>query len=127
MPPSNHTCPPGATTHAPPSNHACPPVQPCTHIPPQSNHTCMPPQSNHTPPKEPCTWPPRTTMHPQEQPHTPPPVDRMTDTCKNITFTNFVFRVVTRSANGNHHLAVALNTSSGGELRLYLGWTGSTI
>ena len=102
MPPrSNHAHPlgatmhaPRATTHAPWSNHA----------PPGSNHACPPRAAMHAPPEQP-HMPPRATMHapweqlcmaPSKQPCTPqrnqtcPPVDRMTDMCKNITFTNFV-------------------------------------
>ena len=93
----NHTCPP-ATMHTPSPqpcmppppgnhastpNHACPlqpcvPLQPCmnpatTHAP--HNHTCPPTTHaphNHACPPQPCTTP-------------PPPMDRMTHTCKNIT------------------------------------------
>ena len=95
-PQSNHTCPPPRSNHAcPQSNHACP----------QSNHACplgatmhtCPPgatmhaplgATTHAPPEQPC-MPPRATMHaPPEQPM--PPLDRMTDTCKTITFANYV-------------------------------------
>ena len=99
----NHACPPRATMHAPRSNHAHPPGATMhappgatTHAPPGSNHAHPP--SNHAPPGA-------TTHAPPEQPHMPPrsnhahppwatmhapPVDRMTDTCENITFSNFV-------------------------------------
>ena len=98
-PPQKHACLPRKTTHSPPSNHTRPLEQPC--MPPQSNHTCppleqpcMPHQSNHAClPHEPHMLPPPpgATMHaPPKQPHMPPPMDRMTDTCKNITFANFV-------------------------------------
>ena len=74
--------PPRATMHAPQSNHACPPEQPrtpprttmhaspgaTTHAPPWSNHTCLPGATTHA----------------------TPPLDRMTDMCKNITFANYV-------------------------------------
>ena len=103
MPPSNHACPsrshhactpPGATMHASLE-------QPCTH--PWSNHTCHHPPSNHACPAEQPHTHPGATMHappsphPPEQPHTPPhwsnhahPPCGQTDTCKNITFANFV-------------------------------------
>ena len=79
--------PPPPSPHTPPSpctllHHACPPL-PCT--PPQSNHACPlsgatmhpSPRSNH-----PCP-PPEATTH-------APPVNRITDRCKNITFANYV-------------------------------------
>ena len=116
-PGSNHACPPGATMHAPPgSNHAQPPGA-TTHAP-QSNHACPPGATMHTPPEQP-HMPPweQPRMPPQEQPHMappeqphmpprsnhavrnappgahhamPPPHCGQTDTCKNITFANFV-------------------------------------
>ena len=102
--------PPGATTHAPPgATMHTPPEQPC--MPPRSNHTCPPGATMHAPPgatmhtplERPC-MPPRATTHtpgatthaPWEQPRTPPceqprtPPPGQTDTCKNITFANFV-------------------------------------
>ena len=99
-PRKNHACPP-----APRKNHACPPRS--NHAPPQEK-PCLPPW------KKPCTPPGKTThtplektMHtPQKKPHTPPgatthpppplpgattpPLCGQTDTCKNITFANFV-------------------------------------
>ena len=64
----SHACPPTEQPHTPPGATMHPPEQP--HMPPQSNPTC----------------PPRATMHaPLEQPHTSPPVNRMTNWCKNIT------------------------------------------
>ena len=107
-PQSNHThppeqpcMPPRATTHAPLEQPHMPPGA-TTHTPlPWSNHACPPhPQSNHTSPPLGATMhaplPPRATTHPPatthalpwEQPCTPP--RRQTDTCKNITFANFV-------------------------------------
>ena len=91
--------PPGATTHAPPraTMHAPPQEQP--HMPPWEQ-PCMPPWEQPHPPEQPCTPPqeqPRTPpgsnhVSPQEQPCTPPgatthapPVNRMTNRCKNIT------------------------------------------
>ena len=108
-PRSNHACPPRATMHAPI------PPRGTTHAPPWEQ-PCMPPKQPHTPLEQPCT-PPRATMHaPQEQPRMPPqsnhacphppeqprmpptpgatthapPVNRITDRCKNITFANYV-------------------------------------
>ena len=98
-PPKNHACPPAKTMHAPPE-------QP--RMPPGSNHAPL--RSNHARPWEHPRMPPRATMHapgsnlacpPQEQPHTTPvhptlgqpctpPQCGQTDTCKNITFANFV-------------------------------------
>ena len=93
MPPQQPCTPPHATPHAapatmhapqqpcmPPGNHECPPAttyapwQP--HMPP-GNHACPP--SNHA-------CPPATTHA--------PPMDRITDTCKNITFPQLRLRVV---------------------------------
>ena len=54
-PPSNHACPPAATTHAPLEQ---------THMLPSRDQPCMPPQG--------------ATTH-------APPVNRMTNRCKNIT------------------------------------------
>ena len=105
-PPSNHACPPGATTYAPPEQ-PCMPIPPraTTHTPPEQprmpprEQPCMPPQSSHAcpPPKQPRMPPLGATMHtPPEQPHMPPEQPRtpspcgQTDTCKNITFANFV-------------------------------------
>ena len=97
-PRSNHACPPRATTHTPPqSNHAHPP-RATTHPPGATTHA--PPGSNHAPPREQPHMPPPGSNHacpPQEQPcmspweqqRTPPPRGQ-TDTCKNITFANFV-------------------------------------
>ena len=105
MPPwSNHACPPGATTHTPRSNHACPPrattppratmytpweqphtpqEQPC--MPPSQEQPCMPPGSNHAcPPEQPCMPAQQPCMPPQATMHAPP-VNRMTNRCKNIT------------------------------------------
>ena len=112
-PPGNHACPP-ATMHAPqptmhtphkpcmplptthpqqpctpPGNHACPP--PTTHAP---NQPCNPP----TPPGQPCMSPHQPCMPPK---HARPPVDRMTHTCKNITFPQTSF------AGGNKTLQSA--------------------
>ena len=68
MPPREQPCmPPGSNHTHPRSNHACPPG---------SNHTC-PPRSNHA-------HPPRGTTY------APPPVNRITDACENITFANYV-------------------------------------
>ena len=94
-PPFHHACPlhhtcPLCHTHPPlpcmpPLHHACqPPCPPGMHTPQHawSNHTC-PPRSNHA-----C---------PHEQPHMPPLPEQpcmsprgQTDTCKNITFANFI-------------------------------------
>ena len=77
-PPSNHACPPGSSHACPPgSNHACPPGA-TTHAP-RSNHACLP--------QEQPRMPPRATTH-------APPVDRITDTCKNITFPQLRLRSV---------------------------------
>ena len=68
-PPSPATHPPSCThtpSHAPPS-HTRPP-----------SHACPP--AMHTP----------SHAHPLPQPHMPSPPRGQTDTCKNITFTNFV-------------------------------------
>ena len=98
-PPGNYACPPQlcmppTAMHAP-YNHTCPP-QPCT---PPCNHT-HPPQPHTSPGNHACppaTTPPRATMHAPWQPHMPPgnhacplPPRGQTDTCKNITFANFV-------------------------------------
>ena len=78
--------PPEQPCTPPQSNHACPPKQPC--MPPQSNHAC-PPEQPHMPPRATTHAPQATTHAPLKQPRTPP-LDRMTDTCKNITFANYV-------------------------------------
>ena len=114
-PGSNHAWPPRSNhTHPPGSSHACPPwEQPRMPSPPREQ-PCMPPQSNHAcPPEQPYTPlgatmhaplpapratthapphpPPRATTHaPPEQSCTPPLPRGQTDTCKNITFANFV-------------------------------------
>ena len=65
--------PPGKNhAHPPRKNQACPPKKPGT---PPSGATTHAPQSN--------------DAYPPEQPRMPPPCGR-TDTCKNITFVNFV-------------------------------------
>ena len=93
MPPQQPHMPP-ATTHAPynhtpnhayPYNHTCPP-QPCMS---PHNHThppqpCMPPTTTHAPTT---MLDPPATMH-------APPVNRITDTCKNITFPQLRLRAV---------------------------------
>ena len=94
MPPSNHTHTP-ATMHEP-HNHAPPttmhaPLQP--HMPPQQPH--MPPANHACPP--------------------PPPVDRMTHMCKNITLPQTSFaggkNRVTRLHSSRMHTAHALTVS----------------
>ena len=107
--PHHHTCPlpprmpPLATMHAPPHHHTCP-------LPP-----CMSPATTHAP-LLPCMSPAQPPRMPSLPPHPPPPPPpRMpphlhactpchhayplpprlspcgqTDTCKNITFANFV-------------------------------------
>ena len=123
MPLSNHTCPP-ATMHAP-HNHTCPP-QPCTppkqpgtppattHAPPQP---CVPPTTTH--PLQPCI-PPATmhapaTMHTPQQPcmppcnHACPPVNRMTNRCKNITLPQTSF------AGGNNTIHQATGLAATGQ------------
>ena len=92
-------CMPPFATHAP-LHHTCPPrEQPC--MPPQEQ-PCTPPGSNHACPLGATMHPPEQPhTHPWEQPHTPPraiacpPATThtpcgQTDTCKNITFANFV-------------------------------------
>ena len=88
----SHACPPQATMH-PPEQPRMPPLEQ-PHMPPWSNHACppreqpcMPPRATrHAPPEQPC-MPPGATTHapPPQQPRTPPPVNRMTNRCKNIT------------------------------------------
>ena len=115
--------PPGRTTHPPGSNHARPPKQPCT--PPRSNHACTPPSNHACPPGATMHAPPREQPHmpplynharPPLQPRTPPllqpcmpppatmhapPVNRMTNRCKNITLPQTSF------AGGNEYLVYA--------------------
>ena len=87
---SCHACPHACPPHMPPCmlplphthpHHICPPpgMPPC-HIP----LPCMLPATHAY---SPCMSPPRTQPLPRTP---PPPVDRQTDTCKNITFANFV-------------------------------------
>ena len=117
LPPAlhNHACPPGATTQAHPREQpcTCPPWR--NHACPPSNHAHAPWEQPHMPPQQPCMPPRGATMHappgatthapleqprmpfppgatthaPPEQPCTPPPWTEW-DTCKNITFANFV-------------------------------------
>ena len=101
MPNLCHACPPFAThaplchacpplPHMPPLCHTCPPHHAC----PPSNHACPPGATTHTPQEQP-RMPPRATMHTPHL-HPPgatthgPPVNRITDRCKNITFANYV-------------------------------------
>ena len=90
-PPSNHACPPGATMHAP-LEQPCMPPEATTHAPtPEQPHT-HPLEQPHPPPRQP-RMPPRATMHappPRSNHAHPPPVNRITDRCKNITFANYV-------------------------------------
>ena len=103
MPPGNYTCP-TSTTHTPQQPRT--PQQPCmplqqphmpptaTHAPrcmPSGNHTCPPSWQPHMSPRQPCT-PPGNQAN-------PPPVDRITDTCKNITFPQLRLRAVTSLVN----------------------------
>ena len=83
----NHACPP-------PSNHTHPPEQP--HMPPRSNHAHPPRATTHAPPGatthaplEQPHMPPRATTHAPQSNHACPPCGQ-TDTCKNITFANFI-------------------------------------
>ena len=102
MPPrSNHAWPPqGATTHAPLE-------QPCMPPPPVSNHACPREQpcmplgaTMHTPSGATMHAPPGATTHASATPPPPPAtthapaVDRITDTCKNITFPQLRLRAV---------------------------------
>ena len=94
MPPgSNHARPPGATTHTPQATMHTPP-QATTHAP-LSNHPCpLPPEQPCTPPWATTQTPSRATTHapPPQSNHACPPVNRMTNWCKNITLpqTSFV-------------------------------------
>ena len=84
-PPCNHTCP--LQPRMPPCKHACPqqphmPLQPHmspNHTPPPhmspGNHTCPPPK----------TQAPQETMQTPPGNHARPPVNRITNRCKNIT------------------------------------------
>ena len=92
--PPHHTCPQPCTPpamHAPPRKHACPhprkhtcPPRKHAHPPearmPPRKHAC-PPGSTHAPPGSTHYSPPEACM---------PPLCGQTDTCKNITFANFV-------------------------------------
>ena len=92
MPLSNQACsppppcmPPPEQPHFPPSNHTCPPLeQPC--MPPRA--TMQAPQSNHTP---------QATMH-------APPMNRMTNRCKNITLPKLRLRAVKNCSPTGEHL-----------------------
>ena len=72
---------PAATMHAP-LEQPCTPPRAATHAPPAATTHALPGATTHAPPG--------ATMHtPPEQPRMPPPCGQ-TDTCKNITFANFV-------------------------------------
>ena len=84
-------------SHAP-HNHAHPPqpcMPPCNHTCPH-NHACPPtmhaPHSHTHTPLQPCM--PPTTTH-------APPVNRITDTCKNITFPQLRLRAVKMATKGS--------------------------
>ena len=109
MPLCNHACPPAtmyaplAVTHVPPmTTHA-----PCNHThPPATMHT---PQQLHTPnPPSPATMhaPLPATHAPQQPRMRPPPVDRMTHTCKNITLPQTSFAGGNKDTNFNFVLLV---------------------
>ena len=121
-PHSNHAClPPGATMHAPPEQPCMPPgatthapwKQPCR--PPWSNHTCPPDQphmpplgatmhaplgaTTHAPLGATTHTPLGTTTHAPPSNHACPPMNRMTNRCKNITLPQTSF------AGGNNRLS----------------------
>ena len=76
----HHACPPG--THAPHHAHPC--------------HMCSLP---HTPPAMHAPLCHECPLcHACPLPFTPPPVDRMTDACENITFPQLLLRTVIRRA-----------------------------
>ena len=110
MPPCNHAChpPPPAITHAllatmhtpwqpclPPGNHARPLAARHAPLPRQP---CMPPWQPHMPP---------AATHPWAATHAPP-VDRITDTCKNITFPQLRLRAVNMSKTFYRHVTRVL-------------------
>ena len=73
-PRKNHARPPEKITHSPRKNHARPPPEKITHAPPEKL----------------CTPPEKTTHAPS------PPVNRITHSCKNITFPQLRLRAVLR-------------------------------
>ena len=88
-----HTIPCMSPHHTSPPYHACP----LPHMPP-SPPPCMPPAMHapmlcippamHAPMHAPHTWPTPHMPHTTHAPlpcHTPPPVNRITDACENIT------------------------------------------
>ena len=86
-PPSSHAHPP-ATMHAP-HNHAHPLVTWQPHMPPTPRQPRMPPTTMHTPSDH---TPSLATTHaplPRQPRMPPPPVNRITDACKNITLPQF--------------------------------------
>ena len=98
--------------HAPSrKNHACPPEK-TMHTPLGKTMHAPPEKTMHTPPGKTMHAPPEKTMHPlgkathapPEQPRTPPPpVNRMTNWCKNITLPQTSF------AGGNYKSSVQNN------------------
>ena len=116
MPPphSNHTRPPGATTHAPwATTHAPPQEQPC--MPPEQ--PCTPPRSNHA-------WPPSPSWATTHAPlgatmHTPLWTECGHTRLKILPCPNFV-------AGGNNNILSRINvffvcnTSCQGRTNLYL-------
>ena len=84
-----HTLPPGATTYTPRSNHACPP-----------GATMHAPRGATLPP------PPRATMH-------TPPVNRMTNRCKNITLPQTSFAGGNNEYDYGKEDAMTVSTSDG--------------
>ena len=79
-------CMPPPSPHMPPLCHACPPL-PC--MPPLC-HACPLGAATHAPPGATTHAPPGATMHAPPGATTRAPPFGQTDTCKNITFANFV-------------------------------------
>ena len=96
MAPRNHACP--LQPHMSPTTmHA--PLQP--HMPPPTTTHTHTPATTHPPPLQPCTLP--TTMHAPHN-HACPPVNRMTDRCKNITLPQTSF------AGGNNRICLRMES-----------------
>ena len=104
LPGSNHTHPPGATTHPLGATmHTLPPG--ATTYTPRSNHACPPGATMHTPPQEqPC--PPWSN-------HDTPPVNRMTNRCKNITLPQTSFAGSNNEYDYGQEDAMTVSTSDG--------------
>ena len=111
-PRSNHACSLGATTHIPREQPHTPWEQLCTPCPLEQPHT-PPGATMHAPQEQPCIPPPRSNLAPPGATMNTPPVNRMTNRCKNITLPQTSFAGGNNEYDYGQEDAMTVSTSDG--------------